>query len=188
MIHAFPLLLRRLSAAIRRCRFGHDENGATAIEFALLGPPFFAIIGAILETSVVLFSSQVLDSAVSDANRLIRTGQAQAAGYTQAQFKTAICGRLFGLFGDCSGLRVRVTQINDFASAQVTSPLQTDCVETCEWTIEEAFDPGKGSGIVVVQAYYKWPVILGYRDVGLADQPDGTRLLATVRVFRNEPF
>lgn len=41
-----------------------DERGATLVEFGLLAPFFFAIVGAIFETSVVFLSGQILDSAV----------------------------------------------------------------------------------------------------------------------------
>jgi len=172
----------------RRDGFGRDESGATAIEFALLGVPFFAIVGAILETSVVMLASQVMDSAVSDASRYIRTGQAQVSGETAADFKTEICNRMYGLFGDCSGLKVKVSQVSDFASTTVSTPVETTCTATCNWTMQETFSPGAGSSIVVVQAYFKWPIILGFNGFGLSDQPDNTRLLGTVRVFRNEPF
>lgn len=178
----------KLGAALRRRRFGRDERGTTMIEFAILGVPFFAIVGAILETSVVFLASQVLDSAVNDASRLIRTGQAQSASYDQANFKSVICDRLYGLFGDCSGLRVKVTEIKDFASATVLPPVETNCQDVCNWTLQEIFDPGGGSSIILVQAYYKWPITLSFGGFGLANQPDHTRLFATVRVFGNEPF
>lgn len=188
MTNSVPSLIGKLRSLLRGGRFGRDERGTTIIEFALLGVPFFAIVGAILETSVVFLASQVLDSAVSDASRLIRTGQAQERSYSADNFETVICGRLYGLFGDCSGLHVRVSTVSDFASATVAPPVESSCTTVCNWTLQEAFQPGGGSSIVLVQAYYKWPIILSFGGFGLADQPDNTRLLATVRVFRSEPF
>ena len=70
----------------RRRGFARDDSGVTAIEFGLLALPFFSILGAILETSLVFLSGQVLESAVQDTSRLIRTGQAQVASVTAAQF------------------------------------------------------------------------------------------------------
>ena len=83
-------LLRRLFApAIRRRAqaFARDERGATAIEFALLALPFFTLIFAILETSIVFLAGQILDSAVQDASRKIRTGQAQKPATTSTSFR-----------------------------------------------------------------------------------------------------
>lgn len=178
------LPVRRRSGA-----FAHDERGVTIIEFGILAIPFFALIGATLETAVVFLGSQFLDSAVQDSARLIRTGQAQGNGYTAANFRTAICDGLYGLF-DCSKLKVKVSVVTNFANATVTSPVQpaVDCTTTCNWTIVEQYNPGVGSDVILVQAYYKWPVMLNFAGFNLMDQPDGTRMLGAVRVFRNEPF
>lgn len=169
--------------------FGRDQRGVTIIEFGILAFPFFTIICAILETSIIFFAAQVLDSAVQDASRLIRTGRAQAANYTAANFKTAICNSTFQLF-DCTKLKVKVSVVTNFASATIPPPTKsgTDCAPTCDWTLTESYTPGVGSDIVIVQAYYKWPTIVHLPGFNLQNQPDGVRLLGAVRVFRSEPF
>jgi hypothetical protein len=170
--------------------FVRNQRGATMIEFALLGLPFFTIVGAILETSMIFFASQVLDSAVHDSGRLIRTGQAQASGLDIAGYKRAICGGLYRLF-DCNGLKVKVTIVDDFTSARRVPPVPQgeDCTpEDCEWTIVEDFRPGSGGQVVMVEAYYRWPTIINLPGFNLTNLPDGTRLLGAVRVFQNEPF
>ena len=186
-----------MSPAIRRGQaFGRDERGVTAIEFGLLALPFFTIVLAILETSLIFLAGQVLDSAVQDSSRLIRTGQAQnnAPAYTPADFRAAICAGLYGMF-DCEAsddrLRVSVTVIVDFPAATITYPLNTgeDCDEDeCDWTLADAYDPGDGGEVVLVQAYYKWPTIVNLPGFNFQTLPDGTRLLGASRVFRNEPF
>ncbi len=171
-------------------RLGRDERGATLIEFGILGLPFFLIICAILETSVVFFGGQILDSAVQDSARLIRTGQAQAATYTAANFRSAICNGLYGLF-DCDKVRVNVSVITSFADATVGYPVASgsSCTPSeCEWTLAEGYNPGVGGDVVLVQAYYKWPTVVNLLGFNLQNQPDGTRLMGAVRVFRNEPF
>ncbi|KKB13166.1 hypothetical protein VE25_03545 [Devosia geojensis] len=177
------LLLR----ALGRSRFARNERGATLVEFALLAVPFFALVGAILETAMVFLASEVLDAAVNDANRLILTGQAQSASFDFDDFRSAVCNHTFGLF-NCDAIHIRVTPVTDFASASATPPVETDCTETCDWTEPQVFTPGQGSNIMLVQAYYKWPVILNFANFSLATLGDNTRLLAAVRVFRNEPF
>jgi len=177
----------RLRAALCGRDFARDERGATIIEFALLSVPFFAIVGAILETAVIFLSSQVLDSAVNDASRLVRTGQAQAAGYDADDFRQAICERLFGLF-DCGNLRVRVSPIEDFASASVSSPVGDNCTNGCEWSLDEAFEGGNGTATMMVQAYYKWPMVIGFGGFDGTRLADGTKLMGSVHIFRNEPF
>ena len=58
---------------------------------------------AIMETSLVFFASQTLETAVADSARLIMTGQAQSQNFTAAQFKTAVCDKVEGLFDCASG-------------------------------------------------------------------------------------
>ena len=97
-MHIFDAVKKRLrSIRLKRlAAFGRDDRGVTMIEFGLLAVPFFTMIAAILETALVFLASQILDSAVQDASRLVRTGQAQANNYTLASFNTAVCNELFG--------------------------------------------------------------------------------------------
>jgi Flp pilus assembly protein TadG len=165
-------------------RFSRDEGGVTAVEFGLLALPFFAVIAAILETAIVFFAAQVLDSGVQDATRLIRTGQAQQAGFTIADFRSELCDHLYGLF-DCDQLKIKVSTIATFSVAGVTEPVDPD---DGSWTISEAYSQGTGSSVIMVEVYYKWPIVLSFASFDLADLPDDTRLLSAARVFRNEPF
>lgn len=184
------LMRRLLAPAVRKGRrFVREEDGVTIIEFALLAIPFFTIIVAILETSLVFFAGQILDSGVQDTSRIVRTGQAQIGGWDADDFRTTLCSRLYGMF-DCSRLRIRVSVVTNFAAATVNTPVQAaeDCEETCEWTLEERYVPGNGGEVVLVQAWYKWPTVVDLPGFNLQNQPDGTRLLGSVRVFRNEPF
>lgn len=175
----------------RRRTLARDERGATLIEFGLLAPFFFAIVGAILETSVVLLSGQILDSAVQDVGRLIRTGQAQGTIVTAADFRSRVCDRLYGLFPNCSTkLHVEVETIANFDAASISAPVDwtdDDCVGPC-WTRDDSYTAGARSSVMMVQVYYKWPIILNMFDVTMSNLPTGERLLGSATVFRNEPF
>ncbi len=186
------LILRRRRTAPGRVpgarAFARDARGVTAIEFALLAPPFFAIVLAILETALVFMAAEIFDSAVHDANRAIMTGRAQAQSATLDNYRDMVCGHTFGML-DCDAIHIVVSPVGDFTSASPPPPVASDCSEQdCRWTEEEAFDPGGGSSVVLVRAYYRWPVIINFFGIGMANLPDNTRLLASVRVFRNEPF
>jgi len=181
----------------RRRGFARDERGAIAIEFGLLAPPFFAILGAILETSMVFLSGQVMDSAVQDVSRLVRTGQAQQAGVDGDRFKELVCDRMFGLLPDCdtaNGLHVEMRVIDAFADIDMSPPVKWVCdagdtPEECNaWTRDECYQAGGGSEIVAVQVYYKRSLIVPWGGLGMGNLPDGRRLLAAATVFSNEPF
>ncbi|WP_196259950.1 TadE/TadG family type IV pilus assembly protein [Pelagibacterium limicola] len=178
--HRSPLSLARLFAR----RVMRADGGATAVEFGLLAPIFFAIIGAAMETALVFFAGQALDSAVHDSSRLIRTGQVHQQALSASQYRADICGRLLGMF-DCNQLRITVREIQAFTNFSTGNPLDA---ESGEWSIQEQYQPGTGGSIVVVEAYYKWPTIIAVPGLMTGVTADGKRLLASARVFRNEPF
>jgi len=181
------LLKRLLAPALRRGgALARDEDGVTAIEFALLAPIFFTMIFAIIETAMVFFAGQILDSAVEDASRRIRTGQAQTDGFQMTEFRNLMCQSTFGLF-DCSKIRITVQTIANFATA-TAPPVQTCTSSSCTWTLEEQFLPGEGREVIQVRAYYRWPLLITLPMFNLKNQPDNYRLISGTRVFRNEPF
>src|SRR4051812_32412430 len=69
-------------------RFLKKDDGAAAVEFALVATPFLALVFAIMETALVFFAGQTLETAAADSARLIMTGQAQTQGFDQGKFKT----------------------------------------------------------------------------------------------------
>ena len=178
------LMARALTRVFRR-----NERGAVTVEVGLLALPFLAIIGAILETSFYFLSSQLLDSAVDRSARLVRTGQAQSQeDYSADDFRGAICDRLYGMF-DCSQLKIQVKTVASFSAASFSVPLDPDTMDwTDEWKGTETYQPGDGSQIVTVRVYYKWPTMLDLLGFNLSNAGPGYRLMAAVRVFKNEPF
>jgi Flp pilus assembly protein TadG len=188
-----PFSLRRLftPALAAGQRFTRDERGVTAIEFGLLALPFFTIIFAILQTAIMFLGMQVLDSAVEDASRMVKTGRAQQAAYDMTAFRTLVCGFTFNLF-DCSKIKLKVEVVagGNFANVATTQTVQ-DCTTTpttCNWTISENFDGGVGRDVIQVSAYYRWPILVVLPYFNLKNQPDNYRLISAIRVFRNEPF
>src|SRR5690242_16846570 len=87
---------RPLSSTILR-RFVRQQDGATAVEFGMVVAPFLAMVFAIMETALVFFAGQALETAGLDSARLIMTGQAQTQGFSQAQYKNAVCAKIYGL-------------------------------------------------------------------------------------------
>lgn len=187
MARSAPLLRRLLAPAISRAGgFARDERGVTVIEFALLALPFFTLIFAIIETAMVFFASQVLDSAVEDASRMVRTGRAQTASYTMTEFRSYLCDYTFNLF-DCSKIQLLVKVLPDFTSAS-SSSVQSCTTTTCTWTLTENYSPGGRRQVVQVSAYYRWPLTVVLPYFNLKNQPDNYRMISAMRVFRNEPF
>jgi len=177
-------LMRLLLPAKLAHRFIREQGGSAAVEFALIAVPFLALLFAILETALVFFAGQTLEAAVSDASRLIMTGQAQTAGYSQADFKTQVCNRIAGLF-DCSGgVYVDVKQYANFSSVSSASPVTNGAFDTTKM----AYVPGGPGCIEVVTLYYQWPIYVSLLGNNLSNLNGSKRLLVATSVFRNEPY
>lgn len=179
-ISACRLLPARLARG-----FARAEDAAAAVEFALVAAPFLALLFAILETALVFFAGQSLEAAASDAGRLIMTGQAQSGGFSQNDFKTAVCNALSGGLFDCTnGVYIDVQSYTSFASINTAPPISNGQLDTSNM----GYTPGGPGAIVVVRLYYQWPIYLSLLNNGLANLSNGNRLLVATSVFRNEPY
>ena len=165
-------------------RFARGEDGAAAVEFGLVAAPFLALMFAIMETALVFFASQTLETAVADSSRLIMTGQAQKAGFSQTQFKTAVCSKILGLFDCANGLKVDVQTYNSFSAISTANPLD----KNGKLLTNFSYVPGGPGEIVVVRLMYEWPIYASLLIPNLADMSGSKRLLVATAAFRNEPF
>lgn len=190
-------------------RWLRADHGSAAIEFAFVAPVFFALMLGILEVGVMTFAQFAMQNAVTDAGRLIRTGQAQdatalissgiampqcASDPTSAQvmyaspaawFQGQICCGVAALM-DCSKLSVTVaapaTGFNGgFASLGPAG----------------SYSPGTACSVVLVRADYIWTIWFpGLAQLlnpaasanFLVNSGSSGRLLSGTTAFRNEPF
>lgn len=165
-------------------RFGRARSGATAVEFALVAAPFFALMFATLEGAILFYAGQTLETAVADSSRLILTGQAQKGGFDAAAFKQALCTRIYGLFDCKNGIYVDVRTANNFGAANTAKPIDASGNFVNNFT----YDPGKAGDIVVVRVMYQWPVYVSLLGLNLSNMQGGKHLLMATAAFRNEPF
>lgn len=173
--------------ALRRSarRFVKKSDGAVAIEYGLVAAPFLALVFAIMETAVVFFASQTLETAVADTSRLIMTGQAQTQGYSQQQFKDQVCAKIYGLFNCSSGVYVDVKTYSSFSSVNLNKPIDANGnMSTSSFT----YSPGGPGDIVVVRLYYQWPVYVSLLGLNIGDMSGNNRLIVATAAFRNEPY
>ena len=167
-------------------RIVRANDGATTVEFALLVAPFLALIFAIIETAIVFFAGQVLETANADSARLIMTGQAQTQGFSQAQFKNAVCAKIYALFSCQSGLYVDVKTYTAF-SAINNSKLPVDANGNLQ-AGTFGYQPGGPGDIVVVRLIYQWPVYVSLLGLNLSDAAGSQRIIMSTVAFRNEPY
>lgn len=180
--------ISRAAAAISSKRFRHNDRGSAAVQFALVAPIFFALLFAIIETSLVFFAGQVLETGVQDSARLMLTHQAGDANMTQAQFTTNLCNRVSVLF-TCSGLYVDVKTYPPGTAITITSPIDGsgNFVNNFTYQAPDAGNPNT----VVVRAFYQWPLYvtqLGYNIANIGRGSSSSKyLLAATSAFRVEP-
>ena len=179
-----PYVLRLLPERAAR-RFVRQQDGAAAVEFALVALPFLALTFAIMETALVFFAGQTLEAAATEAGRLIMTGQAQNAGYTKDDFKTA------GV--QCHGRRTvrlferRLCRRQDLRQFRRRQHRIADRQRPIRYH-EIRLYPRRAGRHRGRALYYQWPIYVSLLGLNLSNLNGGNRLLVATSVFRNEPY
>jgi Flp pilus assembly protein TadG len=157
----------------RLCR---DERGASLVEFSLIALPFFILLYGTFEIGFVYWANQELEHAAGYGARLVRTGQVQAGGLSQAQLTAQMCSQTSVLVGCATKLRIDVRSATTLAGITPPSPLNGSggLKDPAEFT----FAPGAANDVVLVTAFYQWPPLLSPSDY----------ILRAASVGRNEPF
>jgi Flp pilus assembly protein TadG len=174
---------RRLLTRLRA-----DNSGAAMIEFALVSLPFFALLIASLQTSLVFIAQQNLETAAEKAGRSILTGSAQKDRLTQENFRLLVCSKLPS-FMDCKKLLVDVRTVSSFSAVTNTSLptiIKTDANGNPNNNFP--FNMGSSGEIVIFRVLYLWPVQPGPLGFSLANSSIGQRTLVATRVFKQEPW
>ncbi len=166
-------------------RIFKDQRGAAAVEFAMLATPMIALVMVSIQTAIVFFMDQTLQTAAKQATRELMTGAAQNSSVTQSQFKSTVCADVPGL--NCSNLYVDVQSGSDFSSIN-TSAYALTFNSGGSVTNTFNYSPGGPGDIVIVRVMYLWPIFGGPLAVGLGGEPGNTQLLSATVVFKNEPY
>lgn len=165
-------------------RFVRSRRGATAVEFAIVAAPFFATLYAIIQISVLYFAETMLETGVAEAARMIRTGQAQSAGWTEAEIRTLICSNVYGLIDCDNDLVVDVRSFPSFQDVDIPPAIDETTGELAPGT----FDAGLGGEVVIFRAFYSYKLPIPDTITGISNMSGGRRLMAASAAFRNEPF
>jgi Flp pilus assembly protein TadG len=180
-------------------RFCRNHNASTAVEFALIAPVFFGLLFAIIETAIMFFASQVLETVTQDSARVLMTGQAQTgqvpttcksptsgapAPCNQSTFKAYVCSQIPALF-DCNGIYVDVENYPaGFAGITINSQIDA----SGNFIDNMQYSPGSACSTVVVRLFYQWPLFVTGLGYNIANLTGSKRLLSATAAFRNEPY
>lgn len=174
-------------------RFRRDQTGVTAIEFSIVGFPFFAVLAAIFEIAFVHYQTELLTAAVSKAARSMLTGQTQASGIsTASQFvDTYLCpasGRILPSNIDCSKLIVDVRAASSFTAGDMSSGIYKSSANK--------YCPGAPGQIMVIRVAYPLtaflPMNLFNRTAGVVNdvpnQSGSFHILLGAALFQGENY
>jgi Flp pilus assembly protein TadG len=174
-------------------RFRRNRRGDAVVQFALVAPVFFALLFAIIESGLMFFAQQVLETITQNSARMIMTGQAQNAGYSQAQFKNYVCGQIPALF-NCNNIYVDVESFSTFSTVSFPSSIDG----SGNFVNNMKYDPGGSSScpstnvcqnsIVVVRLFYQWQLFVTGLGYNISNMAGNQRLLVASAAFRNEPY
>jgi Flp pilus assembly protein TadG len=172
-------------------RFRRNRRGSAAVEFALVAPIFFALLFAIIETALVFFAGQVLETGVQDAARQILTHQLQDSNLTTAQalakFKQDLCDNVSALLSRPLDVDVRFFQPG--TPITLSDPIDAGGNYDNSNLVFQV-PPGGSPATVVVRGFYQWPLYvtgLGYNIANINGVSGSKRLLAATAAFHVEP-
>jgi Flp pilus assembly protein TadG len=170
-------------------RFCRNRRGSAAVEFALVAPVFFALLFAIIETGIMYFASQILETVTQQSARQVLTGTAQGASYADwAHFRDGVvCGQIPGVL-TCSNIFVSVKSYPScgaFSSVVISNPI--DAQGNFDPSVA-GYSPGGPGDTVVVQLFYQWPLFVTGLGYNIANLSNSHRLLVATAAFCNEPY
>jgi Flp pilus assembly protein TadG len=174
----------------RLAGFKKDQEGATAIEIAMVAGPFFILIFMLIRFALYFFVMNSLDKGMDQTSRLVRVGQAQKTNMTVNDFKQAVCKSAGGWI-TCNKVEVFVQKFPDWQSLSPKACLNAagaPVTNGASGTHLIAQYSGTSSEIVLVTTCYKWEFAQSIPYVKLGNMSDGSMMMQTSTAFRTEPY
>ncbi len=151
-------------------RLYRSRDGSAAIEFAILAIPYFLIVFATLETFVAFYAEQLVNLAVNNMARELRTGRitynlGRPTDMTKAQFRQAFCNEI-SILMKCSETEIDTPSklyidVRSFATFG-DIPTEIPRLSNAQFSdIDQSsfdFAPGGAKSINMVRALYRWQV------------------------------
>lgn len=165
-------------------RFGRNRRGSAAVEFAVIAPVFFGLLFAIIETAIIFFAGQVLETITQSSARYVMTGQAQNSNFQASDFKTYLCNQIPAAMFTCANISVDVQSSTAFSNFNLTLPIDAGG----NFINNMQYSPGIQGSVVRVVVYYPWPQFVTGLGYNITNMAGNKRLLIAAAAFRNEPY
>ncbi|MBU0800811.1 MAG: pilus assembly protein [Alphaproteobacteria bacterium] len=160
-----------------------NNEGTTAIEFAILAIPFYLFLIAIIEVALLLANTSILEGAAQDAARLVRTGNIQQnVADPEEAFLAAICDH--AIIMDCNLVQYNVTTLDSFDDAAESAATYDE-----DGNMEDTgFVVGGSGDIVMIRVSYLYPLMTPLIGRFFSNYPGNRRLLMSTVVLQTEPY
>lgn len=166
-------------------RYRHGQDGATAVEFAIVGVPFVFTLVGLIEVSLMYAANSLLQDSTASAARLIRTGQVQQdITDPEAVFHDELC-RHASAFLNCGNVQYEVVTLEGgFGDAEANTPT----FDSSGDLVSQGFSPGGVNDVVLVRTVYRYPLMTPFIGPLLADGPGQTKFMISTMVLQTEPY
>lgn len=148
--------------------------------------PFFFMMFAIIEIGVIFVTASILENAVMETGRLVRTGRAVEDKLTDAEFKSELCGRMSIFSSQCTGRAwVDVREIPQFRNQTPPDPMASG---TSFDGSQLVYETGQPQSLMLIRVWYRQPLFTPFLSEALSKLGDGTAIMMATTTFRNEPY
>ena len=182
----------RLPRFLRAPRWARDEQGASAVEFAIVALPFFVFVLGLIGMGLYFFTMSSLEYGAEAAARQIRTGQAQKTALTVSQFKNLVCTAA-GSYINCNKLSVLIQSGDTWSNITPQPCVDTNgnmVASTGTGTDAVSTYSGAASEVVLVTLCYTWDLAQTFPFLKLGKNSDGSgsAVVQATTAFRTEPY
>ncbi len=183
---AYPVFIRLVQRGQKRwAAYRRASDGSAAVEFAIVAIPFFFLLLGLIEVCMIFIMSTILENAVQESARPIRTGDVQSGGMNAADFRTSVCDQLMSLLNCNENLHIDVRTLSNFGAGVPPRAIDEDGnLDTSGFT----YQLGGPNDIVSVRVFYEWGLITPILSKPLSNLSGNKHLLSSATVFRTEPY
>jgi len=159
-----------------------NQDGATAIEFALLSIPYVFLVVGIIEIAIMFAGASLLEGATNSAARLVRTGQIQDAADPEIAFRNALCQYTTAIVR-CNEIVFESIPIESFLDADDLDPVYDE-----DGNMEsQGFDPGGSNDRVLIRVSYNYTMLTPFIGPLLSGGDNIIQFMSTI-VLQTEPY
>lgn len=173
-----------------------NDDGASAIEFGMVGLPFLLFVLGIIGFGLFFLNTSFLQYGVESAARKIRTGEYKTAGengvMTVDEFRKLACSAASPVI-DCSKMSVLIQHGTDWSGIMPIACVDANgdmSVSTGSKEDDLSQYAGEASEVVLVTLCYKWDLADSFSFLKLGSGADGSgpAILQAATAFKSEPY